>query len=400
MSRVLGILGGGQLGRMTALAARPLGFRVHVLDPARDCAAAPVVERVIAAPFDDAAAAAELARSCEVVTLEIEKIAPAALAAAEAHAPVRPGPDVLQVVQDRVRQKRWLAGRGFPTGPFREALDEDAFVAAVHAFGGRIFAKSSFGGYDGRGQTALEEDDDRAHAEAVVVARAGAAPAGEARLDAAARAAWKAVGEVPCVVEQALALDGELSVMVARGIDGALAVYPAARNHHVDRILAWSELPGDLPPPLVEHAQRLATSIAEDLGVIGLLCVEFFHTRDGQLLVNELAPRPHNSYHGSDVACVTGQFEQLVRAVTGLPLGAIEATRPSAIHNLLGDLWEGGSEPPFARALAIPGVRLTLYGKGAPRPGRKMGHLTATADSPAGARSLVERAFAALEPKS
>ncbi len=394
MSAVLGILGGGQLGRMTALAARPLGFAVHVLDPDPACAAAPVVERVIAASFDDAAAAAELARGCTFVTLEIEQIAPAALAAAAQHAPVRPGPAVMHVVQDRVRQKEWLAARGFPTGPFRAAGDEAAFVAAVREFRGRVFAKSSFGGYDGRGQAALDEDDDRAHSEAVVAARA---PVADARLEAAARTAWQAVGAVPCVVEEALALEGELSVLVARGVDGAIAVYPAARNHHVDRILAWSELPGDLSPTLAARAQDLAGEIARELDVTGLLCVEFFHTRDGRLLVNELAPRPHNSYHGSDPACVTGQFEQLVRAVCGLPLGSVEVVRPAAIHNLLGDLWADGEEPPFARALALPGVSLTLYGKGVPRPGRKMGHLTATAATAAAAGELVERAYTSVQ---
>ncbi len=397
MSAVLGILGGGQLGRMTALAARPLGFAVHVLDPDPACAAAPVVERVIAASFDDAAAAEELARACTVVTLEIEQIAQASLAAAARHAPVRPAPAVLHVVQDRVRQKQWLSAQGFPTGPFRAAADESSFVAAVREFGGRVFAKSSFGGFDGRGQAALDEDDDRAHAEAVVVARAANAPAADARLDAAARTAWLAVGAAPCVVEEALALEGELSVLVARGVDGAIAVYPPARNHHVDRILAWSELPGDLSPTLAARAQELAGVIARELDVVGLLCVEFFHTRDGRLLVNELAPRPHNSYHGSDLACVTGQFEQLVRAVTGLPLGAVDVVRPAAIHNLLGDLWADGAEPAFDRTLAIPGVRLTLYGKGTPRPGRKMGHLTATAATPGAARELVERAFATLQ---
>jgi len=390
----LGILGGGQLGRMTALAARPLGYRVHVLDPDAACAARPVVERVVVAPFDDPAGAAELARGVDVVTLEIEQIAQAALAAAERLVPVRPAPAVLHVVQDRVRQKRWLAAQGFPVGPFREAADEPAFVAAVRAFGGRIFAKSSFGGYDGRGQAALDEDDDRAGAETVVAA-SGEGDDPSRRLDAAARAAWRAVGETPCVVEEALALEGELSVLVARGTDGTVAVYPAARNHHVDRILAWSELPGDLPPTLAERAQELAEEIARTLDVTGLLCVEFFVTRDGHLLVNELAPRPHNSYHGSEIACVTGQFEQLVRATCGLPLGDPTAIRSTAIRNLLGDLWTGG-EPPFARALEIPGVRLVLYGKGEARPGRKMGHLVAQAALPAAARELVERAFGAL----
>ena len=387
----LGILGGGQLGRMTALAARSLGYLVHVLDPDPDCAAAPVVEKVIAARFDDTKAAATLARGVSVVTFEIEKIAPEALAAAEQHAPLRPAPSVLHVVQDRVRQKRWLEAGGLPVGPFREAASEGEFVAAVEAFGGRVFAKSSFGGYDGRGQATLDEDAEGGHREALLAGTAAAD-----RRAAAGRAAWRAVGEGPCVVEEALALEAELSVLVARGVDGASVAYPPARNHHVDRILHWSTLPGGFDPPVVERAHELATAIAEALGVVGLLCVELFLTRDGRLLVNELAPRPHNSHHGSEAACPTGQFEQLVRAACALPLGAVEPARPSAIVNLLGDLWAEGRTPDFAAALEVPGVRLTLYGKGEARPGRKMGHLTALGDTPDGALARAREGYALL----
>ena len=395
---VIGILGGGQLGRMTALAARSLGYRVHVLDPDSRCAAAPVVEKVIAARFDDAKAAASLARGVSVVTLEIEKIGPAALAAAGQHAPLRPAPGVLHVVQDRVRQKRWLAAGGFPAGPFREASSEAEFVAAVEEFGGRVFAKSSFGGYDGRGQATLDEDAEGSHREALLAGTAGASAEVDAasRRAAGARAAWRAVGESACIVEEALALESELSVLVARGVDGAMVAYPPARNHHVNRILHWSQLPGGFDPPLVARAQELARAIAEALDVVGLLCVEMFLTRDGRLLVNELAPRPHNSHHGSALACPTGQFEQLVRAACSLPLGAVEPARPSAIVNLLGDLWADGAAPDFASALAVPGVGLTLYGKGEARPGRKMGHLTALGDTPDGALARAREAFVRL----
>lgn len=357
---------------MTALAARPLGYRVHVLDPGAGCAAAPVVERVITASFDDAPAFAELARGADVVTLEIEKLGLEALRAAEALAPVRPSCAVLRTVQDRLRQKRWLVERGFPVGPFREAFDEESFAAATRTFGGRVFAKSNFGGYDGRGQARLES--------------AGAAQGG-----------WRAVGESPCVVEEALELGAELSVMVARGANGETAVYPAARNHHEHQVLHWSSLPGDFAPGLEREARNLAQAIASALEVTGLLCVEMFQTVDGRLLVNELAPRPHNSYHGSMAACVTGQFEQLVRAVCGLPLGATDIVRPAAIVNLLGDLWEGGRTPPLERALALPGVTLTLYGKGEPRPLRKMGHLTALGATPHEARARALEAFARLQ---
>ena len=356
---------------MTALAARPLGYRVHVLDPDPACAASPVVEKVIAAKFDDAAAFEELAKGVAVVTIEIEKLGLPALQAAAAHAPVRPSPDALRTVQDRLRQKRWLVSKGFPVGPFREAFDEDSFEAAVRAFGGRVFAKSNFGGYDGRGQ-----------------ARVGDA--------AQAGSAWKAVGEAPCVVEEALELAAELSVMVARGPSGEVAVYPAARNHHEKQVLLWSSLPGDFAPALEREARNLAQSVAHALGVVGLLCVEMFHTKDGRLLVNELAPRPHNSFHASTAACATGQFEQLVRAVCGLPLGATDIVRPAAIVNLLGDVWSRNGEPPFERALAVPGVSLTLYGKGEPRPGRKMGHLTALGATPHEARARALEAYSRL----
>jgi 5-(carboxyamino)imidazole ribonucleotide synthase len=356
---------------MTALAARPLGFRVHVLDPDPSCAASPVVERVIAAPFDDVGAFEELARSCDVVTLEIEKLGLEALQAAAAIAPVRPSPDALRTVQDRLRQKRWLVAKSFPVGPFREAFDEDSFAAATRAFGGRVFAKSNFGGYDGRGQARLESSS-------------------------STTAAWQAVGQAPCVVEEALDLAAELSVLVARGPQGEVAVYPAARNHHEKQVLAWSSLPGDFAPALEREARNLAQSVAHALGVVGLLCVEMFHTKDGRLLVNELAPRPHNSFHASPAACVTGQFEQLVRAVCGLPLGATDIVRPAAIVNLLGDVWSRNGEPAFERALAVPGVSLTLYGKGDPRPGRKMGHLTALGATPHEARARALEAYARL----
>ena len=356
---------------MTALAARPLGYRVHVLDPDPSCAAAPVVERVIAASFDDAAAFAELARSADVVTLEIEKLGLAALRAAAEIAPVRPAPDALRTVQDRLRQKRWLVEKGYPVGPYREAFDEDSFAGAARAFGGRVFAKSNFGGYDGRGQARIGDP-------------------------AEAGSAWKALGEAPCVVEEALDLAAELSVLVARGPHGETAVYPAARNHHERQVLAWSCLPGDFAPALEREARNLAQSIAHALGVVGLLCVEMFHTRDGRLLVNELAPRPHNSFHASAAACVTGQFEQLVRAVCGLPLGATDIIRPAAIVNLLGEAWAKEGGPAFERALALPGVTLTLYGKGDPRPGRKMGHLTAFGTTPHEARARALEAFARL----
>lgn len=367
----IGILGGGQLGRMTALAARAMGYGVQVLDPDPDCAARPVADRVVAAPFGDAAAAAELARGCDVVTLEIEQVAPASLAAAAMHAPVRPGSALLAMVQHRGRQKAWLSSSGFPVGDFRLVESVTDLAAASAALGGSLFVKSCEGGYDGRSQLRLAPGDD-------------------------ATAAFQALGGRPAVAERGLDLALELSVLVARRPSGEVAVYPPAVNHHERQVLAWSVLPGALPPETAAEASRLARGIAEAVELEGILAVEMFLLADGRLLVNELAPRPHNSYHASELACPTSQFEQLVRAVCDLPLGAVEPMRPAAIVNLFGDLWLDGRTPDLAAALALPSVRLFLYGKRGPKAGRKMGHLAALGGSPAEAIRIAREAAARL----
>lgn len=362
--KTIGILGGGQLGRMTAMAAREMGYRLRVLDPDPACAARFLVEEQVVAAFDDEAGAVKLASSSDVLTLEIEKIGTAALRSAAAIVPVRPGAAVLEIIQDRVTQKTWLDRLGFPVGPYRVARTEPELAEALHALG-PSFVKAARGGYDGRGQYEASSAAD--------ATRAFAALAGE-----------------PCVVERALTIEKEISVLVARRPGGESAVYPAALNHHEARILAWSVIPAPIEPRLASRAEELARAVASALEIEGLLCVEIFVT-DGDLLVNELAPRPHNSYHASVVACATSQFEQHVRAVCDLPLGATTVVRPAAISNLLGDLWESGT-PPFERALELPGVRLHLYGKAGARPGRKMGHLSAAADTPEAAATLVNEA--------
>ncbi|HEU4723281.1 MAG TPA: 5-(carboxyamino)imidazole ribonucleotide synthase [Gemmatimonadaceae bacterium] len=366
----IGILGGGQLGRMTALAARALGYRVQVLDPDADCSARPVVDRVVVARFDDAEGARELARESAVVTIEIEQIAPAALAAALEHAPVRPGAELLRVVQHRGRQKQWLADRGFPVGEYAHVESASALAAAARDIGPALFVKACEGGYDGRSQIRFDGID--------------------------AEAAWSSLGGRAAVAERALELELELSVMVARRASGEIVVYPPAVNHHERQILSWSTLPGELEPRVARQARELASHIAEQFALEGILAVEMFLVRDGRLLVNELAPRPHNSYHASELACPTSQFEQLVRAVCDLPLGVPEPARPAAIVNLLGDLWLDGRTPDFAAALGVPGTRLFLYGKPGARAGRKMGHLAAVGDSPADALQRVQRAAALL----
>jgi 5-(carboxyamino)imidazole ribonucleotide synthase len=367
----IGILGGGQLGRMTAMAARALGYHVHVLDPEPDCAARPVADACITADFDDALAAGELAKGCDVVTLEIEKIAPASLHAAALYAPLRPGAHVLEIVQDRGRQKQWLADHRFPMGAYRDVASEAELADAVTGLSGPVFVKSCTGGYDGRGQALLQSATE-------------------------AHAAWRAIGGGPAVAERALDLELEFSVMVARTSNGEVAVFPPALNHHEERILAWSVIPGPLPPPAAARGTALAREIAEAIGLEGLLAVELFLLRDGTVLVNELAPRPHNSFHATERACITSQFEQHVRAVCSLPLGATDIVTPAAIVNLLGDLWQHGA-PPFERALRLSGVRLHLYGKKGARPGRKMGHLSAIGDSPEAAVARAREAMAVLE---
>jgi 5-(carboxyamino)imidazole ribonucleotide synthase len=326
------------------------------MDPDPSCPARFVVDACFVGSWDDAKAAADLARGCDVITLEIEQISVASLEAAARHAPVRPGKEILAMVQDRIRQKNWLRDQGFPVGPYRAIYAEADLVDAMAELGGRIYLKRAQGGYDGRGQVKLDAE---------------AFDAGSA---------WRALGEQPCVAEQALDLQSEISVMVARNPSGEVLAYPAATNHHEQQILVWSALPSSISPRLEERAQELATTMACQLGLEGLLAVEMFVTQGDGLYVNELAPRPHNSYHASERCCVTSQFEQAVRAVCDLPLGEVRIVRPAAIANLLGDLWLKG-EPRFARALAVPEVSLHLYEKHTARAGRKMGHLSATADT-------------------
>lgn len=365
----IGILGGGQLGRMTAMAARTLGYNIHVLDPDADCAAAGVADRVVAAKFDDADAAADLARNCQVITLEIEQIGVDALNAALRHAPVRPGPSVLAVIQDRGEQKRWLASHGFPLGAYRDVTTGEHLAAAARDLG-PLFVKSNRGGYDGRSQARVASESE-------------------------APEVWKSLGQRPAVAEQALDLEAELSVMVARRPSGETRVFPPALNHHERQILSWSVIPAPLPTDITRRAEEIALGIAEQFKLEGILAVEMFLVQGGSLLVNELAPRPHNSFHETEVACSTSQFEQITRAVCDLPLGDPRVLRPGAIYNLFGELWEKGT-PAWGRALSIDGVRLHLYGKRGARPGRKMGHLSATGDTAEDALKRVREGAAAL----
>jgi 5-(carboxyamino)imidazole ribonucleotide synthase len=384
----IGIFGGGQLGRMTAMAARGMGYRIQVLDPDPACPARFVVDGCIEAGWDDTREAANLARGCDVVTLEIEQISIGSMDAAASLAPMRPGSAMLAIIQDRIAQKDWLHRNGFPIGDYRAVRSLDELRTAISALGGRCFCKSAQGGYDGRGQGKVGFNPN--------VSFSSAADA-----EVEIRGAWEALGEGPGVVEQAVDLEREISVLVARSPSGEVQVYPAAWNHHEHQILAWSVIPAPIAPAMEADARKIAESIADTFQLEGILAVELFVTVDGRLLVNELAPRPHNSYHASERACVTGQFEQLVRAVCDLPLGSVDVVQPAAIANLLGEIWLNSDgtprEPHFDRALGVPGVRLHLYEKLRPRKGRKMGHLSAVGATPAEAVDRVLQAMKLLE---
>ncbi len=368
----IGFLGGGQLGRMTAFAARSMGYDIQVLDPEAACATRPVASRTITAKFDDVEAAVALASECDVVTLEIEQIHPDVLDAVAARTALRPGRAPVYIIQDRIRQKQWLKAQGFPLGNFVAAQQAGDIADAVRDFGPCI-AKSTHGGYDGRGQVRLSTP--------------------EQGIDA-----WTALGSRECLVEQKVDIHYELSVLVARTAAGAVAVYPPSRNHHTSGVLTWAVVPAVISDEMTARAQTLARNVAERIGIVGLLAVECFVTTGGELLVNELAPRPHNTYHHSERGFATSQFEQLVRAICGLPLGATDVHAPSAIANLLGDVWLQDQAPDITHALDVTGTRLHLYGKAGARAGRKMGHLSAVGHDAQDALGRVLECYRRLSP--
>lgn len=362
----IGIIGGGQLGRMLALEARRMGYRTAVLDPDPYGPAAQVADRHLEGDLADQSAAAALASEVDVLTYEFENVAPAAVAAAEALCPVRPGGAVLRVAQHRVREKEAVSALGCAVPAFAAVRGPADLPAALARTGLPAVLKTATSGYDGKGQAVV-----RTPAEA----------------EAARAALARAAGTL--ILEARIDFERELSVICARSADGRTACFPPAENRHRHGILDLTLAPATLPAPVAAAARQIATTIATGLGVIGLIAVELFLCRDGRLLVNELAPRPHNSGHHTLEACPTSQFEQLLRALCDLPLGATTPCAPVAMANLLGDLWPDGGQPDFAAALEVPGVRLHLYGKDAARPGRKMGHLTALGETPEAAAERV-----------
>ena len=364
----LGVMGGGQLGAMFAMAAKRMGYRVEAFSDSADCPAAHHCDRVHVGAYDDPAALVAMARGLDVLTFEFENVSAAPLQALAGVLPVRPAPEVLFTTQERGREKAFLVREGFACAPHRLVRSREELHAAVAAVGLPAVVKTAAFGYDGKGQHKLD------------------ASAGSQDIDAAWNALAGSVarqeddGDGVLVLEGWIDFECEISVVAARGLDGSTAVFAPTRNHHRHHILDISSVPAGLPPAVLDSARQMAAAVLEKLDVVGVACVEFFVTRDGRVLVNEIAPRPHNSGHLTITACETSQFEQQVRAICGLPLGSPRQLAPAAMANLLGDCWHNG-EPDWAAALTVPGVSLLLYGKGEPRPGRKMGHLTALADS-------------------
>ena len=371
----IGVLGGGQLGRMFAMAARRLGYRVHTLAPDHDTPTGQIADVEINASYDDMDAVRAFAQAVDVVTFEFENVSAEAVAEAERHAIVRPNGRSLAIAQHRLEEKSFLTGHGLPVAPFAPVRSDADLAAAMNVVGCPSVLKTATSGYDGKGQ--------------ILIANPG-------ELDAA----WDAIGRRDAVLEAFLDLDREISVIGARGVDGEWSYFGPIENAHARHILDVSVAPANVPAATAALAVDVTRRVMDSLDFIGLLCIEFFIARDGRLVVNELAPRPHNSGHLTFDACRTSQFEQQLRAVCGLPLGSPDMLQPAAaMANLLGDLWEGG-EPNWAAALAMPDVKLHLYGKTTPRPGRKMGHLTVLAGTPAEARARVMEARDALRLKS
>jgi 5-(carboxyamino)imidazole ribonucleotide synthase len=352
----VGVLGGGQLGRMFTLQARTMGYGVVVLDPDPASPAGAVANRHLRAPYDDKRALAELAASCAAVTTEFENVPAAALETLARSSLVRPPVEAVATSQDRIAEKSFLQSHGTPTAKFHPVRNLDELKKAVAVLRLPALLKTSRLGYDGKGQALVRNEEDAVRA-------------------------FAKFGGVPCVLEERLALECELSVVLARGADGDVAPFPVAENQHRNGILETSVVPARVPDAMAREARELATGLAEEMEYVGVLGVELFVAHGGKLLVNEMAPRPHNSGHYTLDACSTDQFEQQLRTLCGLPLAQPWLLSPVAMINLLGDLWTDG-EPRWEEALKRPGVRLHLYGKSEARPGRKMGHLNCLGPDP------------------
>ena len=362
----IGVMGGGQLGRMFTIAARRMGYRIHVFTPEENSPAGQVADFVTIAAYADENAIRRFARSVHVLTFEFENIPVETIEWCAREIDVHPAGAVLHIAQHRLREKTFLRDSGFPVAPFRPVNSSGELAAALEQIERPSILKTAAWGYDGKGQQSIS-----------------------ARVDI--EEIWGARSGDNLVLEQAIDFECEVSAIVARNSDGNMRTFPIAENIHKNHILDITIVPARIATSLEKRAAELAESIAEKLELVGLLAVEMFVEKSGELLVNELAPRPHNSGHWSIEGCVTSQFEQQLRAVCGLPLGSVELLKPSAMSNLLGDVWQSG-EPNWAAALAEPNVHLHLYGKTEARPRRKMGHLTAVAATCEAAAEHVQRA--------
>jgi 5-(carboxyamino)imidazole ribonucleotide synthase len=366
----IGVFGSGQLGRMFAIEARKLGYRVHTFSPETDTPTGQVADVETASDYDDLDSVREFARTVDVVTFEFENVPSATVEAASEFVQVFPKGEILHTTQHRLREKTFLAHNGFPVTKFKRISAIDDLHDAIEELGVPSVLKTAGFGYDGKGQKKIN-----AHCEAA--------------------AAFEASDGAEGILESFVAFEKEVSVVCARGRDGDFAHYGVIENEHVNHILDVSFAPARVSGRVFNEAIEIAKNLAESLDYVGTLCVEFFLTKDEKLLVNELAPRPHNSGHLTFDACVTSQFEQQLRAVCGLPLGSTEYYKPAAMANLLGDLWKNG-EPNWSKALKDPSVKLHLYGKSEPRAGRKMGHMTVIAESVSSAKDAVLNARSLL----
>lgn len=347
-----------------------MGYRVITYSPDTNTPTGQVADKEIVAAYEDLDQVRAFAKAVQVVTFEFENVPAATAAAAAEFAPVRPDGRVLHVTQNRLREKTWLSENGFPVVPYRRVDSAASLATAAAQIGLPAVLKTAGFGYDGKGQIKLTPQSDLA-------------------------AAWASLDTSEAVLEGFIDFEKEVSVVAARATDGSLCDWGVVDNVHRNHILDLTVAPADVPPDVARQAVAIARGVLEALGVIGVLTVEFFLARDGRLMINELAPRPHNSGHFTFDASQTSQFEQQLRAVCNLPLGSTALLRPAAMVNLLGDLWAGG-EPNWSAALRDPHIKLHLYGKSTPRPGRKMGHLTAMADTPAAAARVALAAREAL----
>jgi 5-(carboxyamino)imidazole ribonucleotide synthase len=370
----IGVFGSGQLGRMFAIEARQMGYRVHTFSPDTDTPTGQVADLETSADYADLDEVEKFARGVDVVTFEFENVPSKTVETAARFVEVHPPGEVLHTTQNRLREKLFLSKNNFPVAPFRHIKTLDDLYRAVQEIGTPAVLKTAGFGYDGKGQQKIKS-------------------VGEVE------SAFAKLGGSEAVLEGFIDFEKEVSVVCARDAAGAFAHYGVIENAHENHILDVSFAPAVCSPKVFDEALAIARSVAETLSYVGTLCVEFFLTKDEKLLINELAPRPHNSGHLTFDACVTSQFEQQLRAVCGLGLGATEFYRPAAMANLLGDVWNDG-EPHWPRALRFSGVKLHLYGKSEPRAGRKMGHLTAIAETAEKAVEIVREARKSLSAQA